>query len=94
MLTKYGALSADWEANHRADNYYSPGSAYDPDPALPLNGGHVRDKYVSVFRFGVRVLLYDMNLTPGTNEQEALFFSNVELPPDAKDRLATRAARL
>lgn len=84
VLTKYGALSADWEANHRADNHYLPGSAYDPDPALPLNGGHVRDKYVSVYRFGDRVLLYEINLKPGTSEQEALLFSSIELPSDAR----------
>lgn len=83
VLTAYGALSADWEAHHRADNYYLPGSAYDPDPTLPLNGGHVQDRYVEVFRFGGRVLFYTMYLRPSTGEQEALFFTAAETPPDA-----------
>lgn len=78
-LTGYGATGPDWNAHHTPDTRFDPGSAYDPDPALPSYSGH--DVYVSVDQQDGRVVSYQMNI-PSESIRDAIARVLQELPPD------------
>jgi hypothetical protein len=61
-ITGFGATTSDWNANHVADNTFTAGSVYNPDPSLPTINGHTGARYVTVNGSNGRITNYSMNL--------------------------------
>lgn len=80
----FGAVDSVWEAHHRADPDFAPGSVYDADPALPQINGHTGAHYVAVMHQNGRVLGYTLNFPSHTGIAEAKTAAVAELPADAQ----------
>jgi hypothetical protein len=71
-LTGFGATEAAWKAHHRADDRFTSGSAYDPDPSLARNGDQRNnDRYYDVQPFGGHITDYETRFPSGTGIAEA-----------------------
>jgi hypothetical protein len=84
-LIGFGATSSAWDENHQADDQFSAGSAYDPDPSL-VRGGDQRyiDKYYGVI-YDNPIIDYEMRFSPGTSIEAAKrSVLASEFPRDAK----------
>jgi hypothetical protein len=83
VLTGYGAMQADWNANHQADTRYDSGAVYDPTPGLGTDERHDA-KYYSVSTQDGRILTYAMRLPNKSNLTAAQVEVMQEFPTDAK----------
>lgn len=81
-LTGYAATLDAWEATHKPDPDFAPGTVYNPDPSLPKVNGHTGAKYTTVFPLGGRVTNYTVNFAPTSLEGAQAIIAG-ELPPDA-----------
>jgi hypothetical protein len=79
VLHGYGALRADWNTSHTADNGFTANTAYDPTPGL-RNG--YTDKYAAVLWINGRALGYQMGFPDGTNIANAKASVIQEFPSD------------
>jgi hypothetical protein len=79
VLHSYGALRADWNTSHTADNGFTANTAYDPTPGL---GNGYTDKYAAVLWINGRALGYQMGFSDGTNMTSAKASVMQELPSD------------
>ncbi len=77
-LPGIGTTDAAWNAKHKADSRFTPGSAYDPDPNL-VSG---KARYVVVIHQNGRIFGFQLNLPPGTDENGAVTRALQELPAD------------
>lgn len=86
-LTGFGATNAAWEANHRADSTFDPGSAYNRATqfASPSEDPRFADEYYGVSHDGGRVTNYYMKFPANTTIAKARARVLQELP-DAKPR--------
>jgi hypothetical protein len=82
-LTGFGATLADWNAHHRADHEFAPGSVYDGDPNIPQINGHTGARYVTVQVTAGRVLNYQRNFPAHTRTAGGIVLARQELPVDA-----------
>jgi len=81
-LTGFGSTIGAWNAHHTADTKYTPGSVYDPDPALPPTGGAQAD-YIAVTPECGRVTNYTINVAR-LAINAAIARAQQELPSDAR----------
>lgn len=89
VLTRFGALVADWKAHHVADPHYAAGRAYNPDPQLPGYLGS--DRYSGVQVSNGRVTWYRINLRDPVPLATAQQLALAELPDDARMLWTSRA---
>jgi hypothetical protein len=84
-LIGFGATTAAWDANHQADDSFSAGSAFDPDPSLARGGDQrFNDKYYGVIHDDP-IISYEMRFPSGTHiERAKQSVLASEFPDDAK----------
>jgi hypothetical protein len=82
-LTGFGASKAAWNAHHRADDRFDPGSAYDPTPSLARGDQRHNDRYYNVQAQAGKITSYEMRFPPSTGIKEAKRSILAEFPSDA-----------
>lgn len=80
-LTGYAATLEAWEAAHKADPDFAPGTVYNADPSLPTVNGHTGAKYTTVQPLGGHVTNYTVNIAPASLAGAQAIIA-AEFPPD------------
>jgi hypothetical protein len=83
-LTAFGAADGAWDAGHRVDTRFAPGSAYDPD--LSVGTPDHDDRYYAVMHNHGRIVGYSMRMPNRTPIVLAKQIVLREFPSDVQTR--------